>query len=220
MLYLSLLTSALATYTLQPAARPVAADTACIVQNPENMPAKGRPSPLDSLTFQVGGGRVKVCYGRPSLKGRHMIGGEAVPYGKLWRTGANEPTILYTSVKLTIAGVAVAPGLYSLYTVPGEREWEIIVNRSTSQWGHENRYTDAVKRQEVGRGKAPAERIEKPVETFTIRADPASGRAKSLLLEWENTRVRIPVQAGRPAAPQPASTATPATNRSTSSSLV
>ena len=195
MLFLSLLTSAaigLSSLSVPPS---FTADTACVVQKPKNMPAKGRPSPLDSLTFEVGGGQVKVCYGRPSLKGRHMLGGEAVPYGKLWRTGANEPTIFYTPVKLTIAGIAVPPGVYSLYTVPGEREWEVIVNRSTSQWGHENQYTEKVKAREVGRGKAPAERTERPVETFTIRAEP-SGKGATLLLEWEHARVRIPVQAG------------------------
>lgn len=190
----SLLAAGLVTGAALPA--PTAADTACVVQNPQRMPAAGRPSPLDSLTFAVGQAKVKVCYGRPSLRGRAMIGGDAVPYGKLWRTGANEPTIFYTPVKLDIAGIAVAPGLYSLYTVPGETEWEVIVNRATAQWGHENRYTDEVKQQEVGRGKAPAERIAAPVETFTIRAEPGKGGAQSLLLEWERTRVRIPVKAG------------------------
>lgn len=189
---LALLTAGLAAGAL-PA--PAVADTACVVQNPQQMPAQGRQSPLDSVTFAVGASKVKVCYGRPSLRGRTMIGGAAVPYGKLWRTGANEPTVFYTPVPLTIAGIKVAPGFYSLYTVPGEREWEIIVNRATSQWGHESRYTEAVKRQEVGRGKASAERIEKPVETFTIRAEP-SGGAQSLLLEWEHTRVRVPVLPG------------------------
>jgi hypothetical protein len=190
----TLLTTGLLAGAALPA--PAAADTACVVQNPQRMPAKGRPSPLDSLTFAVGGQRVKLCYGRPSLRGRAMLGGDAVPYGKLWRTGANEPTIFYTPVKLDIAGIAVPPGLYSLYTVPGETEWEIIVNRATAQWGHEGRYTDEVKQQEVGRGKAPAERLGVPVETFTIRAEPGSGGAQSLLLEWEKTRVRIPVKAG------------------------
>ena len=179
-----------------PLPAPAVADTACVVQNPQRMPAQGRPSPLDSVTFAVVGKPVKVCYGRPSLRGRAMIGGDAVPFGKLWRTGANEPTIFYTPVSLDIAGVAVTPGLYSLYTVPGKTEWEIIVNRATSQWGHEGRYTDEVKQQEVGRGKAKVEPLKQPVETFTIRAEPGTGGAQTLLLEWEKTRVRIPVKAG------------------------
>jgi DUF2911 family protein len=177
-----------------PPTAPAAADTACVIQNPKNMPAEGRQSPLDSLTFEVGAAKVKVCYGRPSLRGRTMLGGAAIPYGKLWRTGANEPTVFYTPVALDIAGIAVPAGFYSLYTVPGEREWEVIVNRATSQWGHESRYTEALRKQEVGRGKAPAERVQTPVETFTIRAE-RNGGARTLLLEWEHTRVRIPVKA-------------------------
>ena len=194
MSFVSLLAAGLAAGAPIPA--PAPGDTACVVQNPQRMPAEGRQSALDSLTFAVGRHQVKVCYGRPSLRGRTMIGADAVPYGKLWRTGANEPTIFYTPVKLDVAGISVDPGLYSLYTVPGEREWEIIVNRATSQWGHEGRYTDEVKEQEVGRGKAPAERMQTPVETFTIRAELAGGGAQALLLEWEKTRVRIPVKGG------------------------
>ena len=187
MLALTLLTAGLV-------AGPLMADTACVVQNPKNMPAEGRQSALDSMTFAVGASRVKVCYGRPALRGRSMIGGAAVPYGKLWRTGANEPTVFWTPVRLDIAGIAVPAGFYSLYTVPGEREWEIVVNRATAQWGHESRYTEAVRKQEVGRGKAPAERLQSPVETFTIRAEQTGG-AQQLLLEWDHARVRIPVKA-------------------------
>src|SRR5919106_2020659 len=150
---------ALALLTLAVAPPPAAADSACPVLLPNDVPVKGRQSPLDSLTFTAANQRVKVCYGRPSARGRTMIGGAGVPYGKLWRTGANEPTVIFTPVALEIAGVRVQPGKYSLYTVPGEQEWEIIVNRSTSQWGHENDYTDEVRAQEVGRGKAPAEKL-------------------------------------------------------------
>ncbi len=171
------------------------ADSACPVLLPDDVPVKGRQSPLDSLTFTAGGQTVKVCYGRPSAKGRKMIGGDNVPYGKLWRTGANEPTVIFTPVALEIAGIKVAPGKYSLYSVPGEKEWEIIVNRSTSQWGHESTYTKEVQAQEVGRGKAPVERLSKPVETFTITPHPATGQPQHLYLDWESTRVAIPVKA-------------------------
>lgn len=168
-------------------------DTSCQILNPDRIPAQGRKSPLDSLTFTVAKRPVKLCYGRPSSRGRVMLGGAAVPYGKLWRTGANEPTIFFNPAPITLAGIRVPPGKYSLYSVPGEKQWEIIVNRSTSQWGEESNYTDKVKAQEVGRGKVPVESATTPVETFTIKADPATGEAKALVLEWEKTRVRIPV---------------------------
>jgi hypothetical protein len=174
---------------------PFAADSGCPILLPNDVPAKGRQSPLDSLTFTAGGQTVKLCYGRPSARGRKMIGGDNVPYGKLWRTGANEPTVIFTPVALEIAGVKVGPGKYAIYSVPGEKEWEIIVNRSTSQWGHENAYTKEVEAQEVGRGKASVQKAGKPVETFTIVPHPASGEVQHLYLDWETTRVVVPVKA-------------------------
>jgi hypothetical protein len=175
--------------------RPVAyPDTACQVLLPDRVPVAGRKSPLDSLTFSVKGKPVKVCYGRPASRGRVMLGGADVPYGKLWRTGANEPTIFYTPVALDLAGIQVTPGKYSLYSVPEAKGWEIIVNRSTTQWGKEDQYTDKVKAQEVGRAKVPVETVAQPIETFTIRAEPPSGDAHALVLEWEKSRVRVPVK--------------------------
>jgi hypothetical protein len=154
-----------------------------------------RPSPLDSVTFQVSGHAVKICYGRPSLRGRAMIGGEAVPFGRVWRTGANETTKLITAVPLSVGGVEVPAGMFGLFTVPGEQEWEVIVNRSHEQWGRENNYTDDVRRQELGRARATVERLTEPIETFTIRAEPQADGGAHLVLEWERTRVRVPVVA-------------------------
>ncbi len=184
----------LAVAGISPAAVPDASP-ACITMNTERMPLTARRSTLDSLTFEVGGGLVKICYSRPSARGRTMIGGAAVPFGRLWRTGANEPTMIHTPVALNVAGIMLEPGSYSLYTVPGEATWEIIVNRSVSQWGHESRYSDEVKAQEVGRGSASSSRTEEHVETLTIRSEP-SNDAVNVLLEWEYTRVTIPVRAG------------------------
>ncbi len=171
-----------------------AAVVACTPQRPWEQ-VKKRVSPYDSTEFRLGGQRALVCYGRPSLRGRHMIGGEAVPYGKLWRTGANEPTIVHLPVAATIAGLKVEPGSYSLYTVPTEKEWTVVVNRSTSQWGEEHGYTAEIEKQEVGRARVPAETLKQPVEQFTIRALNKGGRAADLVLEWEHSRVVVPVQA-------------------------
>lgn len=157
-----------------------------------NMPVEGRASPYDSVSLMIGGERALVCYGRPSMRGRTIFGG-LVPYGELWRTGANEPTIIHLPVAASIAGIDVEPGSYSLYTIPGEEEWTIIVNASTDQWGIENQYTEEIRAQEVGRGTVPSEEIPSAVETFVIRAEPSGENAVDLVLEWENTRVRVPV---------------------------
>jgi hypothetical protein len=188
------LTYSLALLGGAPAGAP-GADAPCITMNTENLPLSSRKSPLDSVSFRVGSSDVKVCYGRPSLRGRAVIGGEIVPYGKLWRTGANEPTMLHTSGPLTVAGISLAPGSYSLYTVPGEKEWEIVVNRSTSQWGEEHGYTEEIRAQELGRARVKAAHTSSPVETFTIRAEPGAANASALALEWERARVVIPLAA-------------------------
>ncbi len=164
----------------------------CVPQRPDNIAA--RESPYDSLKISVAGQPAVLCYGRPSAKGHTMLGGAAVPFGRLWRTGANEPTILHIAFPAMIAGIHVEPGSYSIYSVPGAQEWEVIVNRSIAQWGTESRYTEDVKAQEVGRGKVRSEPIGNHVETLIFRADPAGARGADLILEWEKTRVRIPIR--------------------------
>jgi hypothetical protein len=170
----------------------VAQDVACDPMD-DRMELEGRSSPYDSVSVSLGGMPAKVCYGRPSSNGRTMIGGEHVPYGELWRTGANEPTTVHLSFPAEIAGIEVDAGSYAIYTVPNEDEWEVIVNRSITQWGHENSYTDEVEAQEVGRATVPAAQTSEHVETFTITAEETDSMAANLVLEWENTRVEIPV---------------------------
>jgi hypothetical protein len=174
-------------------ARMAAAQLAC--EPSPRMPVEGRASPYDSTSFQVGGAAAKICYGRPSARGRTMIGGDAVPFGRIWRTGANEPTILHLSAPISFAGLPLQAGSYSIYTIPTAADWTVIVNRSTDQWGHESQYTEAIQAQEVGRATVPSEQLDEHVETFTIRPV-ARGNDVDLLLEWERTRVTIPVRAG------------------------
>ena len=164
-------------------------EPACITSASAASLAK-RASPLDSVSFELGSARVKICYGRPSARGRTMIGGANVPLGKLWRTGANEPTMLHTSGPITIAGVRVEAGTYSLYTIPDKEQWTIIVNRSTVQWGDEGSYSEHIKKEEVGRGTAPAKPLDTHVEQFTIRPEIKGGWA-ALVLEWEKTKVVV-----------------------------
>lgn len=173
----------------------VAMNDAALACQPQGMPLPGRESPYDSVAVSVADQQAKVCYGRPSLRGRDMIGGAAVPYDTIWRTGANEPTTIHIPFAAEIAGLPVEPGSYSIYTVPREgQEWDVIVNRSTSQWGIETQYTEEIRAQEVGRAQVPAEPIAEPVETFTITSEETGANSAELVLEWEDTRVRIPIE--------------------------
>lgn len=155
---------------------------------------KPRVSPLRAARLWLLAADVKLCYGSPSLRGRTMIGGAAVPYGRLWRTGANEPTTVHTNRPIFVEGVALAPGSYSLYSVPGPDTWQFIVNRATRQWGVESEYTPQVAAQEVGRFEVPVETLEQPVEAldFRVEEEPEglSGVA-DVFLEWQTSRVRL-----------------------------
>ena len=91
-------------------------------------------SPADSASGTVAGSMIKISYHSPGVKGR-KIWGELVPYDKIWRTGANEATIFTTSKDIKIGGKTLPAGKYSLYTKPGEKEWSVIFNSQTGQWG-------------------------------------------------------------------------------------
>lgn len=161
-----------------------------------------RESPLESHAFRIGQARAKVCYGSPALRGRTMIGGDAVPYGELWRTGANEPTTLHLDRVVRVGDLVLGAGSYSIYTLPGERDWTVIFNRSTHQWGLESEYTDEVAGQEVGRMLVRARTLDSPVERLRFTSEPSATAAVDLLLEWQRTRIRLPFDSGF-AAPDP-----------------
>jgi hypothetical protein len=149
-----------------------------------------RPSPPDSIAVALGGQTVKLCYGRPSARGRRVMGA-LVPYGQPWRLGANEATTIHLPFAAEIGGVRVGPGTYTLYAIPGETEWRLVVNRAVDRWGIP--IDDAVRRQDVGAATVRVERLAQPVETLTLRFEPPRGRGTALVIEWERTRVRVPI---------------------------
>ncbi|HXF95049.1 MAG TPA: DUF2911 domain-containing protein [Gemmatimonadales bacterium] len=165
----------------------------CRIRGPAEALA-ARPSPLDSVTVTLDGQVVKLCYGRPSARGRRVMG-ELVPYGQPWRLGANEPTTIHFPFAVEIGGVRVEPGTYSLYAIPGESTWEIVVNRAVNRWGIP--INDAVRREDVGSARVSAERLEQPVETLTLSFAPPDGGQTALVIEWERTRVRVPIRKAR-----------------------
>jgi hypothetical protein len=103
--------------------------------------------------------------------------------------------MIHTTAPITVAGIPLEKGSYSLYTRPGEEEWVVIINRSITQWGHIASYDYKVRRQEVGQAELPRERPEQHVEQVTFRAEPGSDGQVIVVLEWEETRVSIPVAA-------------------------
>jgi hypothetical protein len=155
-------------------------------------PAGGaRPvlSPRGQAEFAFADGKkIVVDYGRPFMRGRKIMG-ELVPYGKVWRTGANAATGLVTDADVMVAGVNVPAGKYTLYTVPGEQEWTIIINKQTGQWGL--RYDEA---QDLVRVRVKAAKLEPTMDQFTIRFAAAGTGAVTMKLEWENTSVPVEIQ--------------------------
>jgi len=93
-----------------------------------------RPSPPATATGRIGEATITIDYGSPSVKGRKIFGG-ILPYGKVWRAGANEATIFKTDKDITVEGKKLPAGKYSFFATPGEKEWTIFFNSETGQWG-------------------------------------------------------------------------------------
>lgn len=120
-----------------------------------------------------------------------MVGGQD-PFGQPWRLGANEATALHLPFAAEIGGVRVEPGSYSLYAIPGESEWQIVVNRNVERWGIP--INDVVRGGDVGSATVPVQRLEEHVETLTMSFATPSRNSTELIVEWERTRVRIPIR--------------------------
>jgi DUF2911 family protein len=148
-----------------------------------------RPSPLDSVLVELGGETAKLCYGRPSARGRKLIG-DTEPFGSPWRFGANEPTTLHLPFSAEIGGIVVGPGSYSLYAIPEEDHWTIVVNGNTNRWGIP--LSSAVRRSDIGGFRVEPERARAFVETLTFSFE-GGGSSGTLVYAWENTVIRIPL---------------------------
>ncbi len=147
------------------------------------------PSPTQTLDQNFALSNIKIEYSRPSAKGR-VVFGDVVPFGKIWRTGANASTKITFGEDVKVEGSALAAGTYALYTVPNKDGWEILFYNDLKLGGN---VADYKTENEVLRVKAKPVAISNKVETFTINvADIASSSANIELL-WENTRVAFGV---------------------------
>lgn len=195
---LSVLTLSLVAATSMPAeavdtSHLTLADPDPVCEYNERMALDDRASPLESFRVTLGEGDVVLCWGAPAARGRTMIGGDAIPFGEIWRMGANEPTVLHTEVPLSVGGVAVEPGSWSIYAVPGPETWTLHISASTSHWG--NQIDAGVRSAEIGTLEVEAGEPAEHVESLTFRVEDPGTRSASLVMEWEMTRLEIPVTA-------------------------
>jgi len=143
------------------------------------------PSPACTLKQRVGLTDIEVVYSRPGMKDRAIFG-SLVPYGQVWRTGANAATKITFSTPVKLNGTEIAAGSYSIYTIPGESEWTIIINKNTGQSG-----TQYDEKADVARFKATPVTLTKPMETFVIEFTDIRDESARLNLVWEYTLVPI-----------------------------
>jgi hypothetical protein len=149
-----------------------------------------KPSPAASAACDLGGGKtIKTNYSSPRMKGRKIYG-ELVPFGDVWRTGANEATTFIASSDVAVGGKTVPAGSYTIFTVPTADKWTLIINKKTGEWGIPYKYeSDELARVDMSVSKLPA-----PVENFTIAYDKSAGGC-TLRLDWETTRASVNVSA-------------------------
>ena len=148
-----------------------------------------QPSPTATITQKVGVSNISVEYSRPGAKGREIFGG-LVSYGKMWRTGANKATKITFNENCVFGGAKVKKGSYSLFTIPGEKEWTVVLNKNTELWGvgeydEENQVCSIV---------AKAINTKDFTESFTIDFGTFQSFSAIMSLKWANTKIDIKIE--------------------------
>lgn len=148
-------------------------------------------SPEDIVESHGNGIDVKVIYSQPGKKGRHIFGREEdkalSPYGKVWRTGANEATLIEFKEDVSFAGAPVKAGTYSLWTIPGQATWKVILNSETGQWGTDYNDGKNILTREVNLRVSPKVR-----ELFKIYFEPQSAGV-NMILSWDQIEAIVPI---------------------------
>jgi hypothetical protein len=143
-----------------------------------------RPSPPAQAQCRLRDGKtITVDYSSPRLKGR-QVGGEVAPFGEVWRTGANEATTFVTTANLTVEGTDVPAGEYTIFTIPEQDKWTLIISKVTGEWGIP--YKEEYRSQELARVPMTVSKTSAPVENFT--SFDQSGGGCTLQLSWGNTQ--------------------------------
>jgi hypothetical protein len=152
-----------------------------------------RPSPPASAACKFSDGKtIKIDYSSPRAKGRKIFGEASekalVPYGQIWRTGANDATTFVTDTNVTVGGKAVPAGSYTIFTEPKADAWSLVISKKTGEWG-----TDYPgEKEDLVRVPMTVSKTSAPVENFTMAFDQAGSKC-TLRIEWENTRASVEI---------------------------
>jgi len=144
-------------------------------------------SPAETAKFDQNGLTVQVDYCRPYKKGREIFG-KLLPYGQVWRTGANEATIFDVKQAIKVGDKTLKAGKYTLWTIPNADKWTVIMNEETGQWG-----TNYDEKKDVLRVDVPVGKSVEMMEQFKIDFAAAEGGA-DMVLRWDNTEVKVPIR--------------------------
>ena len=148
-----------------------------------------QPSPAAQLKQTVGLTEITVDYSRPSAKERKVFG-DLVPYNQVWRTGANGSTDISFDTDVVFGGTAVKAGKYALYTVPGEKDWDVILYTDSELWGSPEKLEESLI---AVRFKVQSEKTGQFVESLNISFDDLRNNSAHLQIAWENTIIEIPI---------------------------
>ena len=151
-----------------------------------NIPAV---SPRQVVEQQFSITKISIDYGRPAVKGR-VIFGDLVPFGEVWRAGANEATKITFGQEVLFGGQKVKKGTYALYIVPQEKEWKIILNKGVNNWGA----FDYDAKDDVVSTTVPIKKMNEKMERFTINFEDITDEKLNLVFEWDKTRADVPIE--------------------------
>jgi hypothetical protein len=169
----------------------MAQELSCWLRGATMEEAMERASPLGETEIALEGHVGKICYGRPSAKGRAVEGG-LIPFGQPWRLGANEATAIHFPFPVEVGGIPLEAGSYSLFAIADEFEWQFVLNSNAERWGIP--LNDEVRATDVGTFTGLPRALTEPVEQFTINWHTHGGDNGHLVLEWGSTRVEIEVK--------------------------
>lgn len=150
-------------------------------------------SPRQTVEQQFSLAKISIDYGRPSAKGRKVFG-ELVPFGKVWRAGANSSTKITFAQPINFGGKDILPGTYSLFIIPSEKEWKVILNKDSQQWGAFS-YDEKLN---VADLTVPVHKTADQQETFEITLDPKNDAAVDLVFKWDFTKAIVPLKTAKP----------------------